>query len=153
MQLPISKEVCRLNDIDVVVQRSRETVLGRPYDLLAVFVTVLVVLGVEKLLDLPHWESHLEPVLGWAVLDVIFGDAMSFKPFMHAVAALLGRGTESLNILQGQVVAEARVTWVTDFVKLSLEFIELVLLQTNPKADEVVWVRSIQLRPLSRSVV
>lgn len=138
MQLPVAEEVCRLNNVDVVVQRLREAVLGRSYDLLAIFVTVLVVLGVEELLDLPHWEGHLEPVLSWAVFDMIFGDAMSVEPFMHAVAALLRRGTESLDVFQGQVVAVALVTWIADFIKMSFELVKLTLLQTNPEANEVV---------------
>ena len=76
MVLWVAEIVCGLDDIDVAMQRSWQAVLRCANDFGAILVAVLVVFSIEKTLDLRDWEDDRNPVLWWAVVEVVCRDTV-----------------------------------------------------------------------------
>lgn len=68
---------------------------------MAVFVLVVVVLGIQKVLYEFHWEADNDPILSGAVAQIF--NAVLAKPLVDKIAGFLGRLDELIDRLRAEV--------------------------------------------------
>ena len=73
---------------------------------------VVVVLGVEELLDFLNGKMDDNPVLGRAIVHVLDVDAVLLEPLMNKVVSLRSRRDQLIDLLGAEVLTVARVVRV-----------------------------------------
>lgn len=131
----VTKHSGGLNHGDGVVEVLGQLVLGGAESVLVLLgVVVDSVLGVEHLLRLVQSDSDGHETVG----DRASLDTVRLEPSLNSADGSVSRGSQSINLLLGHVLAVVGVVGVADLHQAVVKLVKVLLLKTNVHVDSVL---------------